>query len=198
VKGNRRWKAIALLACGLALGVVIMGTPAGAHVSGWAHNWNKHVKPKADKRYVKQTGSLPAGKTLSGVYSAWGNGSGYTADAVTYRSPLAAELDPAHVVFIDDAGATTPQCPGAGQAAAGYLCVYERGSGGTTFAQIYRSSNPGGGSGSSRAGFGIYFNTANAAGNWSYGEWTVRAPEAGPAPRVAPRSSSQSSTPGDS
>jgi hypothetical protein len=53
VEGTRRWKAVALLASGIAIGVVMVGTPAGAHVAGWTHNWNKHIKPKADKRYQK-------------------------------------------------------------------------------------------------------------------------------------------------
>ena len=186
---ERRWKVVALLAAGIAIGVIMIGTPATAHVGGTVnHLWN-HLKPKADDRYVKQAGALPPGKTLRGVYSAWGNGSGgYIGDAVTYRSPLPADLDSAHVVFIPAGGATTANCPGAGQAAAGYLCVYERGSGGATLGQIYRSAFPGGGEGSSMSGFGIYFTTSNATGNWSYGQWVVRAPTSG-APRVvAPRS----------
>jgi hypothetical protein len=142
------------------------------------HLWKQHIKPKADARYVNEAGTLPR-NDLTGVYSAWGNGSGgYIGDAVTYRSPLAAELDGAHVIFIPDGGATDATCPGSGQAAEGYLCVYERGAGGATLGQIYRSSNPGGGTGSSVAGFGIYFNTASAGGNWSYGEWAVSGPAA--------------------
>lgn len=37
---DRRWKVVALLAAGIAIGVVMVGTPAGAHVAGWTHNWN--------------------------------------------------------------------------------------------------------------------------------------------------------------
>ena len=50
---ERRWKVVALLATGIMIGVVMAGTPAGAHVSGWAHNWSKHIRPKADKRYQR-------------------------------------------------------------------------------------------------------------------------------------------------
>jgi hypothetical protein len=51
---ERRWKLIALLAAGIAIGVVMVGTPAGAHVGGSVnHLWN-HLKPKADKRYVNE------------------------------------------------------------------------------------------------------------------------------------------------
>jgi hypothetical protein len=49
MRRTRRWKAVVLLAAGMAIGVVMIGTPAGAHVSGWAHNWNKHLKPKVKK-----------------------------------------------------------------------------------------------------------------------------------------------------
>ncbi len=52
---ERRWKLVALLAAGMALGVVMVGTPAGAHVGGSVnHLWN-HLKPKADKRYVNES-----------------------------------------------------------------------------------------------------------------------------------------------
>lgn len=53
MRKERRWKLVALLAAGIAIGVVLTATPATGHVAGWAHNWNKHIKPKADKRYQK-------------------------------------------------------------------------------------------------------------------------------------------------
>jgi len=50
--GERRSKHVALLAVGIAVGAVTIGTPAGAHVGGTVkHLWN-HLKPKADARYV--------------------------------------------------------------------------------------------------------------------------------------------------
>jgi hypothetical protein len=53
MQARKRWAAVALLAAGIAIGVVMVATPAGAHVSSWAHNWNKHIKPKADQRYQR-------------------------------------------------------------------------------------------------------------------------------------------------
>jgi hypothetical protein len=50
---ERRWKLVALLAAGMAVGVVMVGTPAGAHIGSVTHLWNKHIKPKADKRYQR-------------------------------------------------------------------------------------------------------------------------------------------------
>lgn len=55
MRRERRTKAVALLAAGVAIGVVIVGTPAGAHVGGSVnHVWN-HLKPKADARYVNES-----------------------------------------------------------------------------------------------------------------------------------------------
>jgi hypothetical protein len=52
-RGLRRWRAVALLAVGMTIGVVMVATPAGAHVGGTVgHLWNDHIKPKADARYA--------------------------------------------------------------------------------------------------------------------------------------------------
>jgi hypothetical protein len=60
MRRDRRWKAVALLATGMVIGLVMVASPAGAHISSWAHNWNKHIKPRADKRYVKaNTSGVP-------------------------------------------------------------------------------------------------------------------------------------------
>ena len=47
---TKRWTAVALLAAGIAIGVVMVATPAGAHVGGSVnHLWNQ-LKPKAEAR----------------------------------------------------------------------------------------------------------------------------------------------------
>jgi hypothetical protein len=52
-RGMRRWRAVALLAAGLAIGVTMMATPAMSHVGGTVgHLWKDHIKPRADARYV--------------------------------------------------------------------------------------------------------------------------------------------------
>jgi hypothetical protein len=52
-RGLRRWRAVALLATGIAIGVTMTATPAMSHVGGTvSHLWNTHIKPKADARYV--------------------------------------------------------------------------------------------------------------------------------------------------
>jgi hypothetical protein len=50
-RASRRWRTAAVLAVGIAIGTVMVATPAGSHVAGWKHNWNRHIKPRADARY---------------------------------------------------------------------------------------------------------------------------------------------------
>jgi hypothetical protein len=48
----RRWRAVALLAAGVAIGVAMTATPVSGHIgSSVTHLWNAHIKPKADARY---------------------------------------------------------------------------------------------------------------------------------------------------
>jgi hypothetical protein len=56
-EGIRRWRATALLVVGVAIGVSIVAMPAGGHVADWVHNWNVHIKPRADARYYTKTQS---------------------------------------------------------------------------------------------------------------------------------------------
>jgi hypothetical protein len=71
---NKRWAAVALLAAGIAIGVVIVATPAGAHVGGSVkHLWN-HLKPRADQRYVNEKELLWAVVDGDGEAIVRGNG----------------------------------------------------------------------------------------------------------------------------
>jgi hypothetical protein len=51
----RRWRAVALVAIGLAVGVAMTATPVVGHITeSVSHLWNKHIKPKTDARYYKK------------------------------------------------------------------------------------------------------------------------------------------------
>ena len=53
-RGLRRWRAGALLATGVAIGLMVVATPGVSHVGGTvSHLWNQHIKPRADARYVR-------------------------------------------------------------------------------------------------------------------------------------------------
>ena len=50
---SRRWRAAAVLAVGIAIGVVMVATPAASHIGSFTHLWNTHIKPKTDARYSR-------------------------------------------------------------------------------------------------------------------------------------------------
>jgi hypothetical protein len=65
---ERRWRLVALLAIGILIGLVVAGTPAGAHVGGTvSHLWNTHLKPKADTRYANAVSGTDKAKNADEV-----------------------------------------------------------------------------------------------------------------------------------
>ncbi len=166
---ERRWKLFALVASGIAIGVALAGTPAGAHVASWTHNWNAHIKPKADARYLPG-GNLPAGKTIRGAYRISGNdqGAGMDLDGTTISFGYTLATAPTGH-FIQSGATPPPQCPGNvsnPQAARGHLCVYELSG---TNAQSEAIASP-----ITRYGVGLSATSA-ADGQWvTVGTWAVR------------------------
>lgn len=57
-RGTQLRRMIVVLALGVAIGTMIVATPASAHFrSSIDHIWS-HIKPKADARYVRASGTL--------------------------------------------------------------------------------------------------------------------------------------------
>jgi hypothetical protein len=55
---SRRWRTASVLALGIIIGTMLLATSAGGHVGGTvSHLWNKHIKPRADARYVNVKGT---------------------------------------------------------------------------------------------------------------------------------------------
>jgi hypothetical protein len=53
---SRRWRTVALLAIGVAIGTTLTATPVYSHVgTSVTHLWNTHLRPKADARYYTKT-----------------------------------------------------------------------------------------------------------------------------------------------
>jgi hypothetical protein len=151
-------------------------------VSGWAHNWKKHVKPKADKRYVKKT----AIQTIQGNYAIGGSDSNDAWSEIDFGFALASAPEQ-H--FIPEAGVPPAQCPGSvtnPQAMAGHLCVYEENSLNRNDLVIF-SGATGDGDTTSRWGAGLWLLPTVSPGNYfSYGTWAVKAPAGTTPTRVAP------------
>jgi hypothetical protein len=128
---------------------------------------------KPDSFYAPQT--LQSGQSESGTYAvAAGNStSGFANEGIAFPHPLAAALDGSHVAFLN--GTTTTNCPGVGQAAAGYLCVYASavsnlGPDNGRFVNTHAGQG-----GADAYGFMVFFDVT-AASAYSYGSWTVTAP----------------------
>jgi hypothetical protein len=49
---SRWWRTTTVLTLGVVIGTVLMATPAGSHIGTVTHLWNKHIKPRADARYL--------------------------------------------------------------------------------------------------------------------------------------------------
>jgi hypothetical protein len=110
-----RWAAMALLAAGIAIGIVMVATPAGAHVGGSVnHLWN-HLKPKADKRYVNEKELLWAVVDGDGQAIVRGNGavSVNRSSAGVYQVRFARNVrDCAYVASVGLTGASGNPPPG--------------------------------------------------------------------------------------
>ncbi len=114
------------------------------------------------------------GHTQTGNYDAWGGGSGsYIGDTATLRSTLPVEIPSTRITFVANGGAYTPECPALGQVVPrGWVCVYEVGTGSSSYGNTFNPST--GGNGITKQGFGIYFSCTGAS-CWSYGSWAIKA-----------------------
>ena len=74
----------------------------------------------ADLSSAAKQNVLASGETESGVYGAYSDSETTVVATITYRRPLAAPI----TNVVDTLAGPDANCPGAGQAAAGYLCFY--------------------------------------------------------------------------
>jgi hypothetical protein len=118
---------------------------------------------------------LQSGQSESGTYSvATGTSSGgFLGQGFAFPRPLAAALDSSHVAWLN--GTTTSNCPGVGQAAAGWLCVYASAAASVTPDNTHAVNNHAGFGGADAYGFMLFFD-ATGSNAFSYGSWTVTAP----------------------
>jgi hypothetical protein len=169
----RRWKVVALLATGMALGLLLAGTPAGAHVASWTHNWVVHIRPKADARYDRPTvkpgetirGSI-GGQVISSATGEWG----FNAQ-LPRAAPVA--LDDAHVVVngVDEVGSTCTGTSANPTASPGYVCIYPYSAGG-----LAASSGSIWGVGTNPWGFQVSLYASATGEVYWFANWAYRAP----------------------
>jgi len=172
---ERRWKVVALLASGMAVGTILAGTPAAAHVGGTVGHLWAHLKPWADARYDRPT--VEPGETIRGtiggsvITSATGEW-GFNAQ-LPRAAPVA--LDDAHVV-VNGADEPSPVCTGtsaAPTASPGYVCIYPYSTGGLT-----AGGNAGviWGTGTNNWGFQVTLSASSTGEVYWFANWAYRAP----------------------
>jgi hypothetical protein len=116
---------------------------------------------------------LASGQSESGAFAVADGDSttGYAAEGISFSQPVAGGIAEGHVVY-NPAKTTTPQCPGSGRAAPGFVCMYESESTGMTFlvtrdfALDADAADP--------FGFASFW-TVTATSGYAAGTWTVTA-----------------------
>ena len=117
---------------------------------------------------------LASGQSESGWFAAADGDSttGFVGEGISFSQPLSAPLPTGRVVF-NIIGGTSPNCPGVGQAARGFVCLYPAEGEGMTFdiaLDFNLNTNA-----ADRFGFALYFNAVLTKG-FVDGSWTVTAP----------------------
>jgi hypothetical protein len=186
---SRRWRTAAVLAIGVAIGTILVATPAGSHIGSVTHLWESHIKPKADDRYLQRT--IQAGRTVRGTIGNEETVAGADVEVSANASlPGAAPfaLDDAHVT-VDGTPEDTGQCNGTVSnptAAAGWVCIYLYYESGVGAAEGYIW---GGGDGDVKWGFQASAFSLGAGPTGWFGTWAYKAPANAPA-LIRPRSPS--------
>jgi hypothetical protein len=172
---ERRWKVVVLLATGIVIGVVMAGSPAGAHVGGTVNHLWSHLKPKADARYERPV--IQPGQTVRGTIGfraeASGGGVEFGANASLPRAAPVG-IDDAHVEVLGTDGSAT-ECPGSyfnPTASPGYVCIYPHT---LTFATV-NGGHMWGVSDNGKWGFQVSWNSTMAGPTAFFGTWAYKAP----------------------
>jgi hypothetical protein len=118
---------------------------------------------------------LASGQSESGAFAIGSSGAtgGFVSTGVSFAQPLAAPIANAHV--IDNlVNTTSTNCPGKGQAARGFVCIYEAENAAFTFFSAFGFAGSGEGNAAQTYGFSLYYSVGGAG--FVDGMWTVTAP----------------------
>jgi hypothetical protein len=94
---SRRWRTATLLAVGILIGVAVAASPATGHFGSIKHLWNKHIKPRADARYINNAETAANADMLDGLDSA---------EFQTVGRSGAGDCDPSSATFVTCASVT--------------------------------------------------------------------------------------------
>jgi len=119
--------------------------------------------------------TLPSGASESGAYSVeTGNATvAQLTESESFSIPLAAPIDVTHVQYLS-VGATGTNCPGVGQAARGFLCLYSGEETGLDRPEVFNFESRKFVEGTGRSGFSLQW-TVLLKEAFDAGTWTVTA-----------------------
>jgi hypothetical protein len=149
---SRRWRTAAVLALGIVIGTMLLTTSAGAHVGGTvSHLWNKHIKPRADKRYVnvnekRQLGVMRAQRDSDSGGSTESASTGVQVNSVSITAPAAGFLVISGHVFVNNNDAGTvpyvlnPKIDGTDVTAPGWGATFTAASAGSVVGELFELS----------------------------------------------------------
>jgi hypothetical protein len=152
-------------------------------------NGNKHIVPGLNASYLgghpasyyARGGTLPSGKSESGVFAA-GSGSetvtspdnGWVGYGVNFPRPLALPIRYSHMIEVDGVGPVT-HCPAPGRADRGYLCLYDQVRNSIDGTSFWAMADPSLHFSRPYVGVLLYWSVSGDDG-YVGGEWTVTAP----------------------
>lgn len=164
----------------VAGGAVMLTTPVSAHVSGWGHNWKKHIKPRTDARYYKKATSdaryLSVGSMQQGSYFITGEATSAGDEDGTQISFGHAFPSAPTAHFIADGAAPPAGCTGTAAepgAEPGHLCVFESGGVNQTGQGMCSNTGDINCPGASRFGSSLYIFSVGAGRYQSWGTWAA-------------------------
>lgn len=118
---------------------------------------------------------LASGQSESGAFAVGGStetASTFVGEGISFAQPVSGGIAENHVVY-NTKGVTTPQCPGSGKAAAGFVCMYESEATNFTFfiarnfALTANAADP--------FGFAAFWKVTTTGSGFAAGTWTVTA-----------------------
>jgi hypothetical protein len=124
-------------------------------------------------------GTLPSGKTETGVWTAQTTAEGQVPAPISFTIPLAEGLSGADVHFIAEGAPSTTECPGSVEtplAEKGQLCVYADRTGSLSWESIAPPFDNIRGSGTGGNGAIVWFTLAEPEAVTAWGSWGVTAP----------------------
>jgi hypothetical protein len=176
-------KHLSVILVAMVTAAVTAAAPVIAH--GVSHARFAHNADKLDgldsRDFAGLNTKMKPGKTLKGVYSAAGSATGgFMGTTLEFNPRLPADILASNVHYMT-VGTTSADCPGAGRAARGHLCIYEQWINGATYNTHVDPNSASASTAVKPNGVGLVWDTASSFAN-TRGVWAVKGDSPAPGP----------------